>query len=257
MIYGRNSEEYVLVCDQALLESGFFDEIDRWKRANQDSDKKTYKNNMLTDDEYNKVKEMIDIMTSTEDYSTYKKAFDRFCYFCHIVSRGVVLYKYTLKKGKEDKNSLEVVYAYNTKRLKLPDDTKLYHMSKVPDIKELKPTFRGKSARGFLYDKPRIYFTVRKNLPKRFADYKPGEKMHMYEAKENIKNVFVDPLLWGYSSGAVYIETNKDVKVEEINGKDATKNESFITESSIDDSAISGFFNFIQESGLIIEGFEE
>ena len=62
MIYGRNSEEYILVCDQALLESGFFDEIDRWKRANQDSDKKTYKNTMLTDDEYNKVKEMIDIM---------------------------------------------------------------------------------------------------------------------------------------------------------------------------------------------------
>lgn len=262
MIYKNTpTSETEIVCDEALLEAGFFDEIDKWKRANQDSDKKTYKNTMLTDDEYAKIKELIDTMTTVEEYSEYKKAFDKFCYFCHIVPRGVVLYKYKLKKGKADHHSLDVTYTYNTKRMKLPEGTPLYHMSKVPNITALKPTFRGKAVRGFLYDKPRIYFTIRKSMPKIWADYKANEKMHMYEAKDPIRNVFVDPLLWGYASGAVYVEVNKDIPVTEITedkkkDKEEAKNESAITES-VECVNNDSLFDFINESGILFESYEE
>ena len=261
MIYSKSSNDNI-ICDEAFLEAGFFEEIDKWKRANQDSDKKSYKNTMLTDDEYEKVNDLLKTMTTEEDYGVYKKAFDKFCYFCHIVPRGVILYKYKLKKGKQDHHTLEVVYTYNTKRMKLPEDTKLYHMSKVAGIKALKPVFRGKAARGFLYDKPRIYFTIRKSMPKIWADYKSNEKMHMYQVKDNIRSVFVDPLLWGYASGACYIETNNEVKVEEITEDKATKDKEkgkvVTNESSIEEATnIDDLLDFVTECGLIIEAVEE
>ena len=267
MIY-ENS--YILVADEALVESGFFEEIDRWRAANQDSDKKEYKNNMVTDIEYDRMKDCLDIIETTEDYEEYSKAFNRFCYFCHIVPRGVILVKYELKRSpKRDKNSLYVKYTYNTKRMTLPEGTALYHMSKVAGITELKPFFRGKAAKGYKYDKPRIYLTIRKNMPKIMADYKAGEKMHMYLVKEPIKDVFVDPMLWGYVSGAVYVETNKPIKVEEITDKNKAaeikeKNDKALEESCVLLEEVEGeipfdidhFSNFINESGLIIESIE-
>ena len=248
MIY---ESQYIIVADEALLESGFFEEIDRWKAANQDSDKKEYKNNMVTDEEYERMKECIDIIENTESYDEYKKAFGRFCYFCHIVHRGVILVKYELKKGKKpDHNSLYVKYTYNTKRMELPEGTKLYHMTKVPGIKELIPFFRGKAAKGYKYDKPRIYFTVKKNMPKIMADYTGTEKMHMYLCKENIKSVFVDPMLGGYASGAVYVETNKPIKVEEVDrSKPAKDDDKKLEESAFD---VDHFLDFVSENGLIL-----
>lgn len=265
MIYGNS---HILILPntneaQAFIESGFFDEIDKWRAANQDSDKKEYKNSMVTDEEFERMKECIDIIETTENYEEYKKAFSRFCYFCHIVPRGVILVKYDLKKGnKPDHNYLYVKYTYNTKRMELPEGSQLYHMSKVGGIKELIPFFRGKAAKGYKYDKPRIYFTIRKNMPKIMADYKVGEKMHMYLCKEKIKNVFVDPMLWGYASGAVYIETNKPIPVEEITdskkAEDAKeKNDNaFKEEALLEDETefnFDHFFEFVTENGLILE----
>ena len=247
MIY---ESTYIVVADDTLLESGFFEEIDRWKAANQDSGYKEYKNTMVSDEEYDRIKECIDIIENTENYDEYKKAFSRLCYFCHIVPRGVILAKYDLKKGKKpDHNNLYIKYTYNTKRMELPEGTKLYHMSKVAGIKELIPFFRGKSERGYKYDKPRIYFTVRKNMPKIMADYTGKEKMHMYLCKENIKSVFVDPMLWGYASGAVYVETNKPIKVEEVDRFKPEKDDEKIDESAFD---IDDFLGFVTENGLIL-----
>ena len=40
--------------------------------------------------------------------------------------------------------------------------------------------------------------------------------MHKYECKLDIKDVYVDPLVWnGNLQGAVYIETDKNIPVEE------------------------------------------
>ena len=139
--------------------------------------------------------------------------------------------------------------------MELPEGATLYHMSKVDGIKELIPVFRGKSAKGYMYDKPRIYFTVKKNMPKLMADYGAGEKTNMYVCKENIKYAFVDPLLWGHISGAVYVETNKPIKVDQINDKDKAaelkrKNDEALEESTEFD--FEDFFSFVNENGLIL-----
>jgi hypothetical protein len=254
--------------DETLLEAGFFDEIDKWRAANQDSGYKEYKNSMVSDADYDKLKDAIETIETEEDYKEYKKAFDRICYFCHVMSRGVIFAKYELKKGKQDKNSFYLKYTYNTKRMTLPEGSQLYHISKVGGITELMPFFRGKSERGYKYDKPRIYLTIRKNMPKLMADYGATKKTHTYLVKEPIRQVFVDPMLWGYVSGAVYIETNKPIKVEEITDRDKAaeikeKNDNAFKEEALLEEVegeipfdTDHFFSFISENGLIIESVE-
>ena len=191
---------------------------DEWKTANQNHSKKVFKSNVLSENEYNNLFDLRKIMKTTDDYTEYKKAFEKVCRFCHIVPRGTIITKFIIKSGsKENKNSVLVEYSYNTKKIKLPEGMKLYHLSKVEGITELQPQFRGKSAKGYFYDKPRIYFTIHKRMPKFLADYKIHEKMHKYECKVPISDVYVDPLVWNKSfQGAVYVEINKPVPVEEM-----------------------------------------
>lgn len=256
-----------------FFEEGFFDEIDKWKTHNQKHSISKFKSNALTDDEYEKVKDLLDTMHTTEDYKEYKKAFDKFCYFCHMVSRGVIFKKCELKKGEPDHHSLYVEYSYNTKKIQLDDDVVLYHVSSVGGIKELIPQFRGKSAKGYMYDKSRVYFTIRKNMPKFLADYKMTEKTHLYVCKEKIKDVYVDPLVWTNFQGAVYVETTKPIKVEEVTksnitsllsslfgSKEDDKNED--DEKSVEESVeycdessefnFDEFYNFVTENGFTI-----
>ncbi len=189
-----------------------------WKTSNQNHKKQIFKNDSLTEEEYDKLCDYYDDIRHAEDYKTYKKAFDGLCKFCHIVPQGTIITKCQIRSGaKENHNSIYVEYSANTKKIHLPDGMKLYHMSKVPNIKELIPVFRGKSAKGYIYDKPRVYFTIHKEMPKFLADYKLSEKMHKYECKENIRDVYVDPLVWnGNIQGAVYVVTNKPIPVEEM-----------------------------------------
>ena len=272
MIY-HSGDTQIVLRDESLLEANFFEEIDRWKTHDADHSIKKFKSSGLSDTEYERAKHYLVTMRETEEYDEYKKSFDSFCKFCHILPRGVIIRKYSLEKGKPDHHTLYVEYAYNTKQIELPEGSTLYHMSSVDGITELKPFFKGKSARGFLYDKPRIYFTIRKNMPKFLADYKINEKMHMYVCKENIRKVYVDPLVWSNLQGAVYVETNKPIKVEQVTKatlgdlikkitekpeKEKISNESacievedYMTECAEDrDFDFDDFFGFVTENGL-------
>ena len=188
--------------------------IKNWKTHNQGKPRPEFVSNTVTDEEYAMLEELIKHMYNDESYTDYKKAFDKFCKYCHIVPRGTIIYSHELKKGKEpDHNHIRVVYAYNIKKIDIPEGTVLYHMSKVEGIKELNPFFRGKSARGFLYDKPRVYLTLNKNMIRLFADYKPTEKIHKYVVTQPIKNAFIDPLVPDIINRAIYVETNKPIPV--------------------------------------------
>lgn len=256
------NEDNIIIENRSLVEGNFFEDIDRWKTSNQDHSIQKFKSDSLTDAEYDKVKSLLSTMKETEDFNEYSKAFAKFCYFCHIVPRGVILKRYDLEKGKTpDHNSIYVEYSYNTKKINLPEGTVLYHMSKVDGIKELIPVFRGKSVKGYMYDKPRVYFTIRKNMPKFLADYKINEKLHMYICKKPIKQAYVDPLVWNSFQGAVYVETNTPIPVEQIEEtstikkiidkvKPKNKEEENIEESSEFD--FEHFYQFVSENGLII-----
>ena len=214
--------------------SDFLQSLRTWKTSNQAHSKKVFKSNVLTDEEYNKLDELIGIMKTEEDYSEYKKAFDKFCYFCHIVPRGTILCKYELKKGKESgRHSIYVEYSENTKKIDIPQDLSLFHMTTVAGIKELLPFFRGKSQKGYLYDKPRIYLTVHQNMPRFLADYKSTDKLHKYKVKSSVKSAYVDPLVWANIQGAMYIETNKPLPVEEVGKKpEGNQNTKFVEDET-------------------------
>lgn len=199
----------------------------KWTTSNQNHSKQVFKNDKLSEEEYDMLCDIYDTMRHAEDYKTYKKAFEQLCKFCHIVPNGTIITKCKIKSGsKENTNSIYVEYAANTKKLRLPDGMKLYHLSKVEGIKELNPVFRGKSVTGYMYYKPRIYFTIYKAMPKFLADYGLTEKMHKYECKVDIKDVYVDPLVWnGNIQGAVYVETNNPIPVEEMGIRKEKKEE--------------------------------
>lgn len=192
-----------------------------WKTSNQIHLRKMFKSDVITEEEYEQIHEWIHIMKTTEDYKEYKPIFDKFCKFCHILPTGTIITKFKLTSGKKkDHNTLYVEYFENTRKIKIPEGMKLYHMSKTSGIKALTPKFRlrGKpGSSGYLCDKPRVYFTIRKNMPKFLADYKMHEVMHKYECKANIKEVYVDPLVWaGKLTGALYVESLKEIPVEEM-----------------------------------------
>jgi len=216
----------------------FIQMIKDWKTQNKDHSIQVFKTD-LTEEEKPQVQEWIDGMKNTENYSEYKKNFNAFCKFCHIVPDGTIITKYEVKGDQ-----LTVEYSYNTKKIKLPEDLALYHMSKVEGIKKLIPQFKGKAERGYLYDKPRIYFTINKYMPKFLADYKPTEKMHKYRCKDNIQDVYVDPLVWNQVQGAVYVNTNKEIPVEEITASKDNKTEDEIKQES--------YAEYMAECGLEI-----
>lgn len=190
--------------------------INKWHTSTKKQRIKKYYNDSISDEEYDMLKEYITTMKSVDKYDDYKKPFTKFCKFCSILPEHVIITKYKLKK-KEDHNSLYVEYSNNNKKIQLPEGINLYHISKVPNIKALRPAFQGKSERGYLYDKPRIYFTLYKNMPKFLADYSMNDKLYKYKANKNIRSVYVDPLVWLFAYGAVYIETNIEVPVTPTN----------------------------------------
>ena len=154
-----------------------------WNTSNDNKTPNKFVSNSVSDEDFKMMKDLLHQIKTVEDYKEYKKAFDKFCKFCSILPSNVLIKKYELKEGKNGKNTIHIEYINNNRKITLDEGTKLYHMSKVAGIEELIPAFREKSAKGYLYDKPRIYFTIRKNMPKFLADYKPTEKVHLYLVK--------------------------------------------------------------------------
>lgn len=248
---------FILVLDEASPLS-FIKNQKEWTTGNEKHNTNKFVSNKLSDEEYEKLSKDLEIMKTTESYPEYKKALSRFCYFCNIAPRGLLLKKCKLTKGKDNNNSIEVEYINNSKKISLPKNAKLYHMTKVAGIKELIPQFRGKSAKGYMYDKPRVYFTIRKNMPKFLADYKPNEKMHLYLCKKDINQVFVDPLVWSYLQGAVYVESTTPIPVEELTDKNKSsilgslsKSNDEKDEENIEEGFnFEEFYEFVTENGL-------
>ena len=225
--YIKESAEF----DEGVVVEGSFKEFlerinkwkEEWKTSNFKNKKSNFHSSSLTDQEYDEVKGYLDILTKPNvKYSEYHKAFAALCKFCYISPRGTIITRHELKRGNSDNNhSLELDYISNIKKIKLPEGLKLFHLSKIPGITKLVPQFKGKSGKGYLYDRPRIYFIIDKFLPKLKSN--PTNSMHRYEVKTNITDVYVDPLVWKTSQGAVYVETDKEIPVEEIKFGDKLK----------------------------------
>ena len=222
MIVDTNSNDQVL---QELFVDKETKEFlkSKWSTSSDKSRPKDFKSSSITDEEYMRLKEVFKVLREeTEDYAKYKRAFNSLCKACHIVPDGTIITKYKLSKIKEeDKNILEVSYAYNTKAITLPAGTKLYHQTVVKGIKELIPRWklRGKNESGYLCDKPRVYLTMSKSLPRISTDNKLNTRLYSYEVITTPTKVFVDPLLPDVFQKAVYVETMNPIPVRPIDNK--------------------------------------
>lgn len=222
MIVDMNSNDQVL---QELFVDKETKEFlkSKWSTSSDKSRPKDFKSSSITDEEYMRLKEVFKVLREeTEDYVKYKRAFNSLCKACHIVPDGTIITKYKLTKSKEeDKNILEVSYAYNTKAITLPAGTKLYHQTVVKGIKELIPRWklRGKNESGYLCDKPRVYLTMSKSLPRISTDNKLNTKLYSYEVITTPTKVFVDPLLPDVFQKAVYVETMNPIPVRPVDNK--------------------------------------
>lgn len=200
----------------------------KWHGSSDNSNKrKEFKSSSISDEEYMRLKEVISVLKSeTEDYAKYKRAFNSLCKAAHIVPDGTIITKYNLTKSKEeDKNTLEVSYSYNTTPITLPPGTKLYHSTVVKGIKNLIPRWklRGKNEGGYLCDKPRVYLTMSKSLPRISTDNKITDKLYTYEVVNTPTKVFVDPLIPDTFQKAVYVETTSPIAVKEVESEGLDK----------------------------------
>ena len=222
MIVDMNSNDQVL--QELFVDKETKEFLKRkWSTSSDKSSPKDFKSSSITDEEYMRLKEVFKVLREeTEDYAKYKRAFNSLCKACHIVPDGTIITKYKLSKSKEeDKNILEVSYAYNTKAITLPAGTKLYHQTVVKGIKELIPRWklRGKNESGYLCDKPRVYLTMSKSLPRISTDNKLSTRLYSYEVITTPTKVFVDPLLPDVFQKAVYVETMNPIPVRPVDNK--------------------------------------
>lgn len=203
----------------------------------------------VDDNEYDDIKDTIEkIYAENITYNQYKPLFKKLCYYGGVDTSGILLKRPVLKKGKDGKNTFIFTYTRNRKPITISSESGLYHQTRVKLTNtELKPFFRGKADKGYLYEKPRIYFSLAKNMSRFCADYKRSEaNIYKYRVLENITVAFVDPLVWSYPQGAVYVETDQPINVQLI-----AKEEKNVKQESVEEFELNDLEEFMKENGLI------
>lgn len=148
-------------------------------------------------------------------YSDYKRSFRYICNFMGIPYKIVIIENMTFTKDKVDKDQWEIALKYSKglAQVIIPDGVRLIHVSPVHNIKELIPTFRSKTKGKYMYPSKRVFFTVGKDIKPTKAGLE-GKKTCRYTPKEDIKTAYIDPTYADFSSGAVYVDTDRDIPVE-------------------------------------------
>ena len=244
------------------LDEGFSELIERmktWKTSNKGGvfrNMHKFESETVSDEDFAVMTDCIKHMRTEPEYKDYKKYFDKFCSMIHTQPDGTIIFKHELKSkgGKGTMNYVKVTYFYNTHKVEIPSDARLYHMSTVKGIKALRPSFRGKT--GYFCDKPRVYFTLNKD--RIFLDRDLSKKLYYYTTKQKITQAYVDPMAPGVINSAIYVESDKPIPVIALNShKEIPKNHK---KESVKESAefMLQTFSTIIENGLIIdESYED
>lgn len=231
----KNNPLYELVPDSMravdVIEEGVIKDAKfsaEWLASTKDKGKKKAVLNHVTKTELKEIQNLVLKMRKADSYAEYKPLFKQFVKIFHIPERGTIICDHIIADDDRGGVKVTVTYSNNTNKIRLPEGTSLYHMTMAEGLTELRPQFRGKATTGYMYDRPRIYFSVKKTIPKIIADYggTKSSKLHKYVAIDGPREVYVDPLVWAPFQGAVYVETEKPIKVEEVGLKKSAKNES-------------------------------
>lgn len=153
-------------------------------------------------------------------YSTYKRSFNAICKFMGIPSHMVIIENMVFTKDKQDKEQWEVAIKYSKGlvKVKIPDGVRLIHVSPVAGIKELIPAFRSKTKGKYMYPNKRVFFTVAKDIKAKQAGLE-GKKTSRYTPTQEIKTAYIDPTYSDFRSGAIYVDTESPIPVENYEKK--------------------------------------
>lgn len=148
-------------------------------------------------------------------YGEYKRAFRYICNFMGLPYKVVIIENMDFKKDKQDKDQWEISLKYSKglAKILIPDGVHLIHVTPVHNINELIPSFRSKTKGKYMYPSKRVFFTVGKDIKPKQAGLE-GKKTCRYTPKEEIKSAYIDPTYADFSSGAVYVETDKSIPVD-------------------------------------------
>lgn len=209
-----------------------------WLSMTKDKGKKLATLNHVAKEEYEELQSLVLSMRKAKDYATYKPLFDKFAKIFHIPIRGTIICDHMARDDKHGGYKVSVTYSNNTQKVRLPMGYNLYHMTKMEGLTELRPQFRGKATTGYMYDRPRIYLSIKHTIPKIIADYSGSSNstLHKYVITERIRDVYIDPLVWAPFQGAVYVETDTSIKVEEVGLKAKAKSPAKDKDKKLDES---------------------
>lgn len=175
----------------------------------------------INDKQKEKLEEHYDILTDEDStYGQYKRSFKYICNFMGIPHHMVIIENMEFTKDKQDKDQWELALKYSKGLLKvnIPEGVSLIHVSPVKNISSLIPSFRSKTKGKYMYPNKRIFFTVAKDIKPKQAGLE-GKNTFRYTPKDNIKTAYIDPTYSDFASGAVYIETDRDIPVETLEKK--------------------------------------
>lgn len=218
--------------EQSLLDEHFFSDAkskivntkdlwDQWRKAASHFVKHKWIYRYIDDAQKQKLEHHYEILCNENtNYSSYKRSFQYICRFMGLPSTGIIIENIIFAKDKQDKDQWEIACKYSKGliKVKIPDGINLIHVSPVSGIKELIPAFRSKTKGKYMYPSKRIFFTVAKDIKAKQAGLE-GKKTSRYTPKEKFTTAYIDPTYSEFSSGAIYIETDKPIPVENFEKK--------------------------------------
>lgn len=194
---------------------------DQWKKVADKFVKHKWIYRYINDKQKEQLEKHYAILTDENcNYSTYKRSFKFICNFIGIPNTGVIIENMIIQKDNEDKDQYELALKYSKGLVKvnIPEGVNLIHVSNVKNIKELIPSFRSKTKGKYMYPSKRIFFTVTKDIKPTQAGLE-GQKTSRYTPKEHITQAYIDPTYSDFKSGAIYVETDRPIPVENFDRK--------------------------------------
>lgn len=204
---------------------------------------KTIKLTNIDDKKFSIIESAHEGMRKAESWNQYNKHFKTFADTIGMPSEQTVIAKVQLT-SKKDTNTVKVRYAVSEKKVTLPKGTILIHKAPDPNLRHLKPFFKGKATKGYLYSNPRVYFTTKKDIIKIATDNKRETKLWTYTPDETITSAWIDPLLPTYSWSCVYIDTTYPIKCHRVDQNENMKESTYIEEDALTDEPT---FNTLEE----------
>lgn len=194
---------------------------DQWRKAASSFVKHKWIYRYITEEQKEQLeKHYANLCNEDTNYSTYKRSFNFICKFMGLPNDRVIIENMAFAKDKEDKDQWELALKYSKGliKVKIPEGIRLIHVSPVAGISELIPAFRSKTKGKYMYPNKRVFFTVARDIKAKQAGLE-GKKTSRYTPKEKFTTAYIDPTYSDFSSGAIYIETERPIPVESYEKK--------------------------------------